>query len=356
MKFGIFDHLDRSDDRSIAQQYDERFAYVSEADDAGFYCYHVAEHHATPVNTVPVPSMYLAALARVTKSIRLGPMVFLLPLHSPLRVIEEICILDQLSHGRLEVGIGRGTSPFEFNFHKIDFANSRAIFNEAFDCIVEGLTHEQLTHSGPHFEFTDVPMALQPFQRPHPPFWYGGSTAASAAWTGERGLHFTTTSTGDTARDGVAAYTAAITARGGATVPNPDFAGGAVKGVMREVYVAETAEEARRIAKPAHDHLYANQTYLRRWNLARGGAAATPTHRAGDFDDALVEGSIIAGTPDTVRAQIARQAEMIGFNYFIGYFMFGTMSLADAQRSLRLFVSDVMPHFDETSLVRANSV
>ena len=54
-----------------------------------------------------------------------------------------------------------------------------------------------------------------------------------------------------------------------------------------------------------------------------------------------------------MRAQIARQAEMIGFNYFIGYFMFGTMSLADAQRSLRLFVRDVMPHFDEISLVRS---
>src|ERR1700735_4942009 len=113
MQFGLFAHIDRSD-RPVAQQYDERFELIAAADAAGFYAYHLAEHHATPISTVPVPSIFLAAVARATKRLRLGPMVYLLPLNSPLRVIEEICILDHLSHGRLDVGVGRGTSGFEY--------------------------------------------------------------------------------------------------------------------------------------------------------------------------------------------------------------------------------------------------
>ena len=103
MKFAVFDHVDRSD-QPFAKQFDERLAYVAAADEAGFYAYHVAEHHATPLNMVPVPGVYLGAVARATRRIRIGPLVYLLPLYSPLRLIEEIAMLDHLCHGRLEVG------------------------------------------------------------------------------------------------------------------------------------------------------------------------------------------------------------------------------------------------------------
>src|ERR1700689_2737557 len=116
MKFGLFDHVYRSE-RSLAEQLDERLDYVAAADAAGFYGYHVAEHHATPLNLVPVPGVYLGAVARATTRIRLGPLVYLLPLYSPLRLIEEICMLDQLSRGRLDVGVGRGVSPYGVEFY-----------------------------------------------------------------------------------------------------------------------------------------------------------------------------------------------------------------------------------------------
>src|SRR5262249_39074440 len=112
MKIGLFDHVEHGK-RPLATLFDERLAFVKAADEAGIYGLHVADHHATPLNMVPVPGVYLGAAARVTERMRLGPLVYLLPLYSPLRLIEEICILDHLSHGRLEVGIGRGVSPFE---------------------------------------------------------------------------------------------------------------------------------------------------------------------------------------------------------------------------------------------------
>ena len=127
MKVGLFDHVENAG-RPLATLFDERLTFVRAAEDAGIYCLHVAEHHATPLNMVPVPGVYLGAVARATRRMRLGPLVYLLPLYSPLRLIEEICMLDHLSYGRLEVGIGRRVSPLELKYHKVEHDESRAIF------------------------------------------------------------------------------------------------------------------------------------------------------------------------------------------------------------------------------------
>jgi alkanesulfonate monooxygenase SsuD/methylene tetrahydromethanopterin reductase-like flavin-dependent oxidoreductase (luciferase family) len=140
----------------------------------------------------PVPGVYLGALARATRRMRLGPLVYLLPLYSPLRMVEEICMLDHLSHGRLEVGVGRGVSPYELSFHKVAHDDSRDIFVDAFNCISAGLTTDTLTYRGKHFVYENVPIALRPLQQPHPPFWYASSSAIGATWAGAQGLHFVT--------------------------------------------------------------------------------------------------------------------------------------------------------------------
>src|SRR6201990_3593479 len=127
MKFGLFDHVEDAQ-RPLATLFDERLTFAQAAADAGTYFLHVAEHPATPLNMTPVPGVWLGAVARATKRMRLGPLVYLLPLYSPLRLIEEICMLDHLSHGRLEVGVGRGVSPFELKYHKVEQHQSREIF------------------------------------------------------------------------------------------------------------------------------------------------------------------------------------------------------------------------------------
>lgn len=112
MKFGVFDHMDRSGP-DLGQLYQDRLALVEAYDRAGFYGYHVAEHHGTPLGLSPSPSVFLSAVAQRTERLRFGPMVYVLSTYHPLRILEEICMLDQLSCGRLEVGIGRGISPIE---------------------------------------------------------------------------------------------------------------------------------------------------------------------------------------------------------------------------------------------------
>src|SRR6202167_6834307 len=159
MKIGLFDHVEHGE-RPLATLFDERLRFAEAADEAGFYGLHVAEHHQTPLNMVPVPGVYLGALARTTRRMRLGTMVYLLPLYSPLRLIEEICMLDHLSHGRLDVGVGRGVSPYELKFHNVMHAETRDIFLDAFKCISAGLTTELLSYKGENYLYEKVPIAM----------------------------------------------------------------------------------------------------------------------------------------------------------------------------------------------------
>ncbi|HUZ72889.1 MAG TPA: LLM class flavin-dependent oxidoreductase [Stellaceae bacterium] len=342
MKVGLFDHVERSD-RPLAVTYDERLQFVADADAAGFYCYHVAEHHCTPLNMVPVPGVYLGAVARLTRRMHLGPLVYLLPLMSPLRVVEEICMLDHLSHGRLEVGVGRGVSPFELGYLKVDHGESRDIFFDAFACIEAGLTNDRLTYQGKYYSYAEAPMALRPLQQPHPPFWYGSSNTVGATWAGEHGMHFVANGPTSFAKGNIDAFRTALAARGGPAIANAEFSGGTAIGVLRHIVVADTDEAARRIAKPAFDYHLASLNWLRNLHGVTEFTSRLNVQRGQTFEECLENGMAIAGTPDTVTAAIERLAATLGINYLLTYLIFGTMAFADAERSLRLFTAEVMP-------------
>jgi alkanesulfonate monooxygenase SsuD/methylene tetrahydromethanopterin reductase-like flavin-dependent oxidoreductase (luciferase family) len=143
MEFGVFDWVDWRD-LPLRQLYEERLQLVAAADAAGFHAYHLAEHHATPLGMAPSPSVFLAAVAQRTRTIRFGPLVYLLPLYSPLRLLTEICMLDQMSGGRFELGVGRGVSPYEVGYHGLDAGRTRPLFEEALAVIVAGMTNERL--------------------------------------------------------------------------------------------------------------------------------------------------------------------------------------------------------------------
>src|SRR6202030_815033 len=104
MKFGIFDHMD---DAGIphGELFAGRLRLAEAYDRSGFYGYHLAEHHGTPIRCAASPGIFLAALSQRTKKLRFGPLVYLLPFYHPLRLIEEICMLDQMSGGGGGLGI-----------------------------------------------------------------------------------------------------------------------------------------------------------------------------------------------------------------------------------------------------------
>ena len=168
-------------------------------------------------------------------------------------------------------------------------------------------------------------------------------TPPGSTWAGERGLHFTTNGATARAKANIDAYKEALAKRGKPAAPKAEFPGGAAIGITRQIVVADTDEAARRIAKPAFAHYHANLTYLWRLNVGDELAVRQAVPVAATFEDAEREGTIITGTPETVRDKIAQQSAELGINYLVSYLMFGTMTLADALRSLQLFSTEVMP-------------
>ena len=342
MKIGLFDHVEHGE-KPLTTLFDERLTFAQAADEAGFYCLHVAEHHATPLNMVPVPGVYLGAVARATKRMRLGPLVYLLPLYSPLRLAEEICMLDHLSHGRLEVGIGRGVSPFELRYHKIDHEQSRDIFIDAYKCVTAALTSNPFSYAGAHFTYENVPAPLRPLQLPHPAFWYGSSNTTGSTWAGEHGMQFVTLGPAHIAKPNIEAFKAALAKRGGPAQPKAEFPGGAAIGVQRHIFVADTEAEAKRFGKPAMEAHLDNLNWLRNVHASSELTSRLGLKRGANFEECVADGTVIYGTPEIVAAEIERQAKELGINYLLTYLFLGTMSLADALRSLQLFRTEVMP-------------
>src|SRR5258708_33923973 len=143
MKFGIFDHIDDAG-VTLAELYGNRLIIAEAYERAGFYGYHGAEHHTTPLGAAASPALIFSALAYRTKTLRFGPLVYLLPFYHPLRLIEEVCMLDQMSGGRFQLGVGRGVSMYETEAYGLDFSKTPAMHHEAFQVLLNGLGADAL--------------------------------------------------------------------------------------------------------------------------------------------------------------------------------------------------------------------
>src|SRR5213078_5293205 len=152
----------------LKKLYADRLDLTEAYDASGIYAYHLAEHHSTPLGCAASPGLFLAALSQRTERLRFGPLVYLLPFYHPLRLIEEICMIDQLSGGRFQLGVGRGVSMYETAAYGLDFAKTQAMYHEAFQVLLKGLTSDELTFAGEFYRFDKLPMILKPAQKPHP--------------------------------------------------------------------------------------------------------------------------------------------------------------------------------------------
>jgi alkanesulfonate monooxygenase SsuD/methylene tetrahydromethanopterin reductase-like flavin-dependent oxidoreductase (luciferase family) len=187
LKFGIFDHLD-TDGSPLGSFLDNRLRLLELIEQASFQAYHLAEHHSTPLGMASSPSVFLAAAIQRTRRIRLGPLVYVLPLYHPLRLYEEICMLDQLSGGRLTVGVGRGGALIEHQRFGIDPAVAPAMYQEAFAVLMRAFESDVLNFEGRFYNYKDYVIQVKPVQQPHPPIWYGAPHADAVAWAAPRAI------------------------------------------------------------------------------------------------------------------------------------------------------------------------
>ncbi len=337
MKFGLFDYIERRDESSSVT-YDQRIKFVQAAEAAGFYGYHVTEHHVAPLSQTPSPTVYLAALARETARIRFGALLFLLPLYNPLRLLEELCMLDHLSHGRLDVGVGRGISPDEFRAMNETFDTGGEAFDEALEILIKGFTRDRLDHEGKRWTYKNVPMIMKPYQKPYPSLWYGLRGEHGAPFAARHGMNAVSLGPTERIAAHIARFRAAWTdqeqARLAAGIPNRD----PIIGAMRTVFIADSDAEAERIARPAYKKWFDNLAWL--W-IDNGGFP--PIALSPDYDTAQTAGSLVVGSPDKVRRQLADQIARCGYNYLVMLMAFGSLTHAQEMKSLALFRDDVMP-------------
>jgi alkanesulfonate monooxygenase SsuD/methylene tetrahydromethanopterin reductase-like flavin-dependent oxidoreductase (luciferase family) len=327
LEFGVFDHVDRHD-QPLGAFYEDRLKLMEAYDRAGIYGYHCAEHHSTPLGMAPSPSVYLAAVSQRTKRLRFGPLVYTLALYHPLRLAEEICMLDQMSRGRFLLGIGKGISPIEVGYYGVDYKNADKMFAESLAVIKQALTQKTVDFEGEFFRFKGVPVELQPFTKPHPPLWYGVVNADSAERAAKAGMNFISNS---------AAY------QGPAGAELPKF------GMNRYMVLAETEEKALEAGRRAYRRWW--KSFMHLWhkhNTAPGNVNYPP-----EIDGQIADGRAIATTPAKALELLRGQLAESGANYMVCRFAFGDLSLSESTRSLELFQRHVMPALRESVAVAA---
>jgi alkanesulfonate monooxygenase SsuD/methylene tetrahydromethanopterin reductase-like flavin-dependent oxidoreductase (luciferase family) len=336
MQFGIFDQNDHGP-YALTEQYEHRLKLIEFYDKAGFRTYHVSEHHSTPLNLTPSPSVFLAAIAQRTKRLRFGALVYVLPAHHPVRLAEEICMLDHLSHGRVEVGIGRGASPHELNYFGVDADAAPAMYVEAYQVIMQALMRDEVNFAGRHYQFASVPIEIKPLQRPHPPLWYAVPVPEGAAWPAQNAINVVCGGPVARVREITDSYRAEWAKAGNRLNALP------LIGINRFVLAADSDEQALRLGRRAWPVFY--KSFMKLWKLH--GTQPRFARLPDDFDTLVANGGAIAGGPRALRDQVRIMMEAAGTNYFIGQFSFGDLTHEEVIHSAGIFAREVLPMAEE---------
>jgi alkanesulfonate monooxygenase SsuD/methylene tetrahydromethanopterin reductase-like flavin-dependent oxidoreductase (luciferase family) len=192
MRLSIFSILDEEAPRSEepgspqVDRYQQTLGMVQEADRLGFDTFWVAEHHFHHGGTLPSPPVWLAAAAQVSRRIRLGPLVAVLPFHNPISLAEDYALVDRLSGGRLEMGVGSGNTPPEFPGFGLDFTDSKPLFQERLPLLLEAWRGNPV----PSPSGAPVRINVRPVQRPHPPVWIAASQVGAIRWIAQNGFRW----------------------------------------------------------------------------------------------------------------------------------------------------------------------
>ena len=343
MRFGTFSYNQARPWVAERQAFEELLAQIELTEQLGYDEAWFAEHHHSDYGMLASPNLIIAALARRTTRLRMGNLVNVLPLYDPMRLAEECAILDILTNGRLNVGLGRGV-PKDDMKHRLDRETAQARFEEGIEILARAWAGETFTYSGKAWSYVDISCRPQPLQKPHPPIYYGATSPESPAVVARRGWNLALS------RQPLANCAKAIASYRETRAALDNHAGGGDAIMVRDVYVADSDEQAWQEAVPE---------LARFWQLAGDnywcGESLTAddlpklTERYVYFPGGLTArrlaewGTSLIGSPDTV---IKNAGEMIATarpDCLVGMFSFGGLRHEQVMRSLDLFGTKVMP-------------
>jgi alkanesulfonate monooxygenase SsuD/methylene tetrahydromethanopterin reductase-like flavin-dependent oxidoreductase (luciferase family) len=324
VKFGIFDWVEASG-RAPAEIYEHKLELARVAERAGFHGFFIAEHHGTPLSIDGSPTALLSAIFQRTRRLRAGALTFCVPWYHPYRFYSEVCMLDQLSHGRLELGVGRGVSPIE---SRIFGLNSVEESRERYRATLEAFFAACGSPS--------MKLHVKPYQKPYPPLWFPSSNKESIEFTARHGYHTAFIGKHSDCRPLFERYRELWEkhrnepGRHNAHVATPFLAR------TQHLVVADTDAEARELGERAYAAWAGHIHHLTR-KLGR-----PDVHKTTPYDDESAQ-RLIAGSPRTALEKLEEMLELTGANYLLCIFSFGDLAPEHAMRSLELFSTEIQP-------------
>lgn len=326
MKFGVLQFFSWTRRVPLETVFERAMQRIEVMDEGGYDAVWLAEHHFNTYSICPSVTLMATHVAARTKRIRVGTAVTLAGFYHPLRLAEELAMVDILSGGRLNWGAGRGFDPLEFRTFAVPVEESSDRFRECVEIVLAAWSHERVEYAGKFWQFSGVEVLPKPLQQPHPPVWLAATSPESIRRAAERGytiLMDPHASHGEIGRKRQL-YRQELEAAGyslaGREIP-----------MARLIAIADSDAEARAVAYEGA-----------RWTV---GAYANPTKNAlgGGIDtkaemdpvERYVNEVIISGTPDRVVDQLQQLREEIGLEYL--------MCAPLSHRSFELFTERVLP-------------
>ena len=352
LRFGTFFFFQAAPGQRHEDIIRNELTQVEWSEELGFDEVWFTEHHFIDYGLSVDPATLASAAASRTRRVRIGLAAAILPFHHPLRLAEQMALVDIISDGRLDVGVGRGNRPAEFAGYRVPQQESRERFDENVDVIQRGWTEERFSYHGRFFSFDDVRVIPKPVQRPHPPLYQvcvtkdGIENTALRGWPMLNSVLFGPVDQLLTNRD---TYVNTLDKAG--RTPDEIAALLARWGVSRQIYVADTDAKALEEAKAAE--LWYQDSF-RRFVIPERIEDAHPTlqpgframaERLGKVTwEGLVAETLAFGSPDTVARHI-EYMRSIGVGQILCWMNFGGLAQDKIRRSMELFAREVMPRF-----------
>jgi alkanesulfonate monooxygenase SsuD/methylene tetrahydromethanopterin reductase-like flavin-dependent oxidoreductase (luciferase family) len=335
------------------QAYNNAIAQAAAADAAGFGYYWITEQHFfLEIGHSACPDMLLAAISQRTRRIRLGTSVVLMTVNNPFAIAERIATLDVLTNGRVDFGMGRGSTHYMVEAFGVDRATERERAAEATEAVMRMFAEDPFTgFKGKFFDLPQRDVLPRVVQIPHPPLWVAASNLSSYERAGRQGvgvIGVTRNSIAET-RDAIRTYRAAI--RSG---DRKDFIGGYPNEQVAGFALAcchEDDRTGRDIAcAAARWYNGDNDTALNpvRFATAGGVEAVVSKFRSRSNDELIEDGMAIGGNPDTVCRVVEKWAEA-GMDQMIFLLQAGRITHDEVLRSIDLIGEKVIPRFADTA-------
>ncbi len=361
LEFALWDAVsDASGDAVVADVYDDHIRLAQRLEELGFHSYFVIEHQNSPVGRITAPSVYLTAVARATSKLRVGAMIWQLPFYNPLRLAEEVAMLDQLSRGRVEFGTGVGVHEHEFIRWGVDYYQRTAMSQEVLELVKMAWTQEEVTYEGKYFHFDEALPNPKPFQKPYPPIWAAVHSDASVEYAARNNYHMAKNLDTDDVCVGKFDLFRKVWRECGHPGPMSRIF------LMRSVHVAETDEKAHEEARqylatgegPRFGSGPIANTRIGWGTNARGmgrdseiehnkARGITSTQAAMSYEFNIEQGLALIGSPETVIRQLQEGHQRLGYDLFCTSHQIGRMPRDLVRNSIELFGKEVIPAFQE---------